>query len=850
MLSLSFVDKRLEIKLDSAASARTSIRERTVSRPLVLLAPALTVGVVLDAFFDLPLGGWLFTLWLLMASWLAAFFFRRDAAGSVALLLAVASFGGLWHHVYWNIYHANELSLSLTPQKQPMALRGWVTDYPRFLPAPLDRSPYEFELPNQWKVPFQITTVRNGTTWETATGETEIYVSGDELSLRPGESITVFAQATRPGGALNPGEFDFAKWSRGRRRGIMLRCNFPECLQPTGQPRQLSFWNPIQAWQQFIDEKLSAAVPPHLEGLAETVFLGRRERLKDATDDAFRQTGTVHLLALSGLHLGILALIAYQMLRWIPAPVWFPGLALLVLTVGYVLLVDARPPIVRAAILVGTVCLGTMLYRRHSFWNTLGLAWIVVICWNPTEIFQPGTQLSFVAVATLAWLASMQRHFRTVDPLKKLIAETRPMPIKLLKRARNILGMAAVASMAVWLTTLPLVLVHFHTASPWTILLSPILGVFMTLSLLGIVFLIGVTIVTPLAASVVSPTLSWPLSGLEQIVTLTQEHARLTFWTAGPSMWWVIGFYVLLGMLAVLIVCRGLPLRWGMTTLAIWLAIGFGQTIVITQQSATRDEVICTFVSVGHGTCALLELPDGKNLLYDCGRLGSPSRATESLSSVLWEKGISHLEAVIISHDDADHFNGLPGILERFSVGTVYCSELMTKTSGHLAATLMEDFEARKIPVRTLSAGNRLKTHPDVHLTVLHPTRKGVLGRDNANSLVLLIEYQGRRILLPGDLESPGTEAVVLEQPIDCDVVMAPHHGSKRSNPVQFYAWCQPEWIVVSSGSPDIENPTTGEGSPIWRNTATGGRVEIRLTADGQLPQVKSWLPASPKLRN
>ncbi|WP_158265280.1 ComEC/Rec2 family competence protein [Blastopirellula marina] len=846
----SFVDNWPEIKLDSATSPRTSSHEQTVSRPLVLLAAALTCGVVADAWLDLPLTCWLLALGILLTGWLGTWIARRDAWGSIVLLLAVASLGGGWHHSYWNFYPSTELSLSLTPQKQPIALQGWVTDYPRFLPAPSDPSPYEFQRPNQWKVPFRVTMVRSGTTWETVSGETDIYVSGDKLSVGPGESITVFAQATRPEEVLNPGEFNFANWSRSRRRRILLRCNFPECLQPNGQASQASIWDPIQVWRQLIDGKLTAAIPPSLNGLAETIFLGRRERLDDATDDAFRQTGTVHILALSGLHLGILAFVAYHLLRWIPAPIWFPGLALLLLTIGYVLLVDARPPIVRASILVATFCLATILFRRHAFWNTLALAWIVVVCWNPTEIFQAGTQLSFVAVATLAWLANVQRQFRRVDPLTKLIAETRPWPIKLFHKSGRLIGLTLVASLVVWLITLPLVLIHFHTASPWTIVLSPILGVLMTFALIGIVVLLGAAIAVPFLTPDFSQFLSLPLAGLEGLVTLTQQHAQLTIWTAGPALWWVIGFYVGLGLMAFLIACRGFPRRWAVALAACWLAVGFGQGIVQTQTSQAREDLVCTFVSVGHGTCVLVELPGGQNLLYDCGRLGSPRRATESLSAVLWDKGISHLEAVIISHDDADHFNGLPGILDRFSVGAVYCSELMVKTPGHLAATLLDDIRARNIPLRTLSAGKRLKTHPDVDLLVLHPTRKGVLGRDNANSLVVLVEYQGRRILLPGDLESPGTEVVALEQPIDCDVVMAPHHGSQRSNPELFYAWCHPEWIIVSSGSPNVASHEAGKGSPRWLNTAAAGRIEIRLPGNGGPLAIQSLRPGTSNLRD
>lgn len=820
-----------------------STPERVLYRPLLWVAVGLSAGIVTDAFFDLPLVAWFFGFWLLLVTWFALWRMHREGWAGAVLMLATFGVGGMWHHVYWNVYPASELSLALSSERQPIALEGIVADFPRFVPAQPKTSPFEFALPNQWKVPFLVTHVRDGTRWKMTSGRTDVFVAAEQLHVQPGESIRVFAQANRPQPALNEGEFDFANWSRGRRRQILLRTGFADCLVPTGESPAWSPWRLVQSARQWVGTTLATAVPTQKQGLAETIFLGRRERLEDSTDDAFKQTGTVHLLALSGLHLGILAIVAHQVLRWIPAPVWFPGLALLLLTIGYVLLVDARPPIIRAAILVGTLCAGIILYRRHVFWNALTLAWIGVVLYNPVEPFQAGTQLSFVAVATLGWLASVQQQYRTTDPLKKLIEQTRPWPIKLQRKLLRAIGAMLVASLVVWLATLPLVLYHFHEASPWTILLSPILSVVMMFALIGILVLLPVSMVTPAVATGISPWTTLPLEGLQQIVTLTQQHAGLTYWSPGPALWWVIGFYGLGATIGTLLICRRLSSRWAVAGLGFWLMIGFGYGIVQAEFARWQDDVVCTFVSVGHGTCVLVELPGGQNLLYDCGRLGSPRRAAESLSAVLWQKGIGHLDAVILSHDDADHYNGLPGILDRFSVGTIYCWEFVQRDPSPLIATLLEDIERRGIPVRVLSAGTHLRTRPDVQLVVLHPTRRGVLGRDNANSIVLLIEYAGRRILLPGDLESPGTDAVIAEQPIDCDVVMAPHHGSRHSSPADFYAWCRPEWIVVSSGDATIEGSGENQGesdkeTAKWLCTASHGQVEVRLTPGGEPPLV------------
>ncbi|GAA4424434.1 ComEC/Rec2 family competence protein [Bremerella cremea] len=833
--------------MSQSAANRTSLPEvsRTIYLPLVLLAAALTLGVLLDWAFDLPMLTWGVGFFLTLLAWAILWRKRHDSWACGVLLGAVAIFGGVLHHVHWNFYRTSELSLTLSTEKQPVALRGVVTDYPRFVPAQPPRTAFEFQQSDQWKLPLRLEQIRNRDQWIEVSGETEVYVTGATCDFEPGQPVAVFAQATMAEPPLNPGEFDLARWSRGKRSRIFLRSNFVECIQPIGTAPSFSILSPLQLARRYVADQLVASISPQYEGLAETIFLGRRERLDDNTDDAFRQTGTVHLLALSGLHLGILAMAVYGVLRYLPGPAWLPGAGLLLLTIAYVLLVDARPPILRASGLVAMICLGEMLFRKSQFGNSLAMAWIGIVALNPSEIFQVGTQLSFLAVAVLAWLASCQSQWKVYDPLKTLIAQTRPWPVKWWHTIRRIVVDAFLVSLVVWLVTLPLVVYHFHAISPWTVVLSPLLMLPMTLALVGLLLLVGVSIVVPPATDWMGALVDMPLAVIQTIVETTQANAPLTIWSAGPAWWWLIGFYGLVIFSGWSILARQIPLRWGVGVVGVWIAVGFGVALFQANQSVARDDLVCTFVSVGHGTCVLVELPGGQNLLYDCGRLGSPKRAAQSLSAVLWSKGISHLDAIVISHDDVDHFNGLPLILQRFSVGAVFCSDLMDKIPSDLVKTLLDEIDARGIPRKTLSAGQRLATHPDLDVTVLHPTRKGVLGRDNANSLVLLLEYQKKRVLLPGDLESPGTEAVILERPIACDVVMAPHHGSRHSKPEAFYQWCQPRCIVVSSGDRHLEGLADPMESVRWLNTAGAGMIEVRLAGNGGPIVVTPWQEAS-----
>jgi len=143
----------------------------------------------------------------------------------------------------------------------------------------------------------------------------------------------------------------------------------------------------------------------------------------------------------------------------------------------------------------------------------------------------------------------------------------------------------------------------------------------------------------------------------------------------------------------------------------------------------------------------------------------------------------------------------------------------------------IERFQA---PLVETIAGDRLRIGDACRAKVLHPTLTRRIASDNANSLVLLLEYQGRRILLTGDLEPPGLDDVIAEASLDCDVILAPHHGSLRSNPSAFAAWSTPEWVVVSGGHadnrPEFDQAYERYGAQIL-NTADCGAISVRISA-------------------
>lgn len=207
------------------------------------------------------------------------------------------------------------------------------------------------------------------------------------------------------------------------------------------------------------------------------------------------------------------------------------------------------------------------------------------------------------------------------------------------------------------------------------------------------------------------------------------------------------------------------------------------------------------------------------------------------------------IDGIVISHADTDHFNAVPGLLERFRIGAVYVSPVMLQSFGSAdppggLKILRDAIHQAGVPIRTIWAGDRLQVGPEVAVHVLHPPERGVIGSDNANSLTLAVEYGGRKILLPGDLESPGLEDLMAERPYDCDILLAPHHGSRRSDPPGFAAWSRPEWVVISGGGGDDIEPvmqTYGRAGARMLSTNDVGAVQFAISPGGEM-KFKTWL--------
>ena len=801
--------------------------------PLLAVAVAFLGGILADrSFHHFSLGIWLVICVTALA---VAWRFRR-AEGfqnfAALTLFSTLCLGGAYADLRWNYFAANDLGRYAPEQPQPICCEAVLTSPVTYRPAPAHNPLRALPAGPSSQTTVQVVRLRNGRTWQDVSGECRLRVAGTLPKLAPGQRLQIFGRFAKPTPALNPGQRDWAKRDRGAGHLAELYSSRVECLSIKGEHVAPSL---VDRMRNGCEANLADYIQTNQQPLAAALLLGNRGQLDEDSTEAFFQTGVIHLLVVSGLHIGMAAAMLLFLARIMSVP-WnlallFSALAIL----AYALVTGMRPPVIRACLMTSLGLAALSVGRSVAILNLLAAAALTVAIYNPSELFNAGTQLSFLSVTALYGLSVWSRLRQVFDPFEELIRKYRSWPKKLFDWCARQALLLATASLVAWAVTTPLVARTFHLSTPGTVLVTPVLWPLVAIALatgLGVMLLGWIPPLANLLGWVCGTCLSW----IQAIVNLAHSLEFGSFYCPGPQVWWLVGLYAGLALIA----WWGLSpsrWRWYAAALVAWSAIG----LLFASFSRLDDgELRCTFLAMGHGTCAVVELPSGQTLLYDAGSLNSPEHASRTIAEFLWSRGITRIDAMVLSHADVDHYNAVPGLLDRFPIGVVYITPLMfdpIATQGRLTAPeyLREVLAKEDIPLREIWMNDRLDVaDEEVTIEALHPPRTGVIGRDNANSLTLLVGYQGKRILLPGDLEEAGIEAVTAERAEDVDILLAPHHGSAGSDPPGFAAWCSPEFVTVSGRSPTRTthaNRSYKEAGAQVLHTSDRGAVEFTLSA-------------------
>ena len=519
--------------MDSSPKTRSSDRQSARYQPLLPVLGAACCGIVADRFLTPSIEFWWGIAVLLLACWWACWRHEKLAASAGLLLAASAATFAAWHHFHWSLLPRRELGLFSTKDPRPVCVRGTLVGNPHRMPAPRFDPLSAMRQGDRTRVEIAVSALRDGDRWWPIEGRTTALIEGHLLGVHAGDRVHLVGQLSRISPPDNPGEADRQHHYRADGIHATLFCETPECVVPLDSPHA-DRSDLIARLRAGGEAMLWHHLDPKRAGLAAAMFLGIREELDPDAYDAFLETGTIHLLVVSGMNVAILAgfLVWASRFGWLPDRWTTVGIA--TVAVVYALLTDAQPPVVRAAVVVVASCLARWCGVSGLPFNTLALAALFVLILNPAELFRAGMQLSFLSFAVLMWAGRTGPRFAPRDALARLIAETRPWPWRIARSALVAMARAVFVSSAIWLAVLPLVLGRFHLVTPVAIFLGPLLALPTTLSMLfgcGVMLFGAIPALGSLCGWICDLNLRLLLSGVELGHQLPGSH----FWSPGPS---------------------------------------------------------------------------------------------------------------------------------------------------------------------------------------------------------------------------------------------------------------------------------------------------------------------------
>ncbi len=671
-------------------------------------------------------------------------------------------------------------------------------------------------------------------------GHVILSVSAEQFSatgIKIGNRINAACTYTGFGQARNEGNFDEETyyWSM----GISGKFRLPK--KGKVEIKDASF-DAGRQWLFEIRRKIQGVFQSILErdtdkaGIFSAIVLGERSGLESDMKALYQKNGIAHILAVSGLHISLIGMGLFKILRkrfYIPVSAILSGSVMIL----FCILSGGSPSAIRAStmFLLRMVC--SMRGKTFDLLSGLSFAGLLLLLTNPLYLTNSAFLLSFGAILGLAMPGRAAERFLSL---------------------RSDAGKAFFASLSVFLMTAPILMSIYFEISLFSVLLN--LAVIPMMSLiLGSGILGGISGLLSLALARFSIGLGTYLLSFVELLCRIQDYLPfLVLITGKPGITRIILFYVLLlggtalwGRLARK-EREGIPVfrkkadqwkisgRWKRCCFGIWILL----LLLILFLRIPHHDLQITFLDVDQGDAILLEMPSGEVCLIDGGSSSVADVGTRRMESALKYCGISEIAYAFVSHTDSDHFSGVLELMEESGAGSIrirhLCLPIFEENENQ--TLLVTAAEKRGIPVTFLSSGMEY-TFGEVHLSCLHPVPGKTYASANAASEVLSLTYGSFSALFTGDLEQDGEREVLARFPSpDHDLLKVGHHGSRDASSSAFLKAVSPQIAVISAGvknqygHPHKETLERLEecGAQIYL-TAENGQIKVKVDRKGNI---------------
>ena len=807
--------------------SQSPLKEIFLSCPAVLPAVGLIIGLVLQYYFNLPLLVWFGFLILSIILYLPLFcrktvistevspdssgrakrrnlFFYRfldfgifDAFARndkreflqifISIFLCFICLGGI-RLISQNKPFPNDIRNIVNQDSSFARIRAQIIS----APAIVENNDWFFakNFPSTPYTTFyaKVTDIKTASGWMTAAGTIKFYISEDINSLNLGDKFESFCRLEKFSPADNPGQFDIAAYMNNN--GVYLSASVKTVNTITTFGTE-NFKSPFDIKVKLHNLAVTAlngnTEPDDDMRLVEALLLGSRTKINRPLYNDFIKTGLVHLVALSGMNVGILAGFFWWLSK--KAGLLHKGrsIACIIATIIFILVVPSQSSILRAGIMFAIFCLARLFNRQSKTLNSLALSLILLLLIRPIDFLDASFQLSFAAVLGILLF---------YEPIKKYLS----VPIEPLRQTpfylsvRMPLYMFAVG-LAAWTAIIPLIAWHFYQfqtlTSVWTVpavIPATVITVLGTLKIL-------LNPLLPTLAYGLSLVIDFSAKILAYLVTLFAKVPFTSIIIGKPSIYIVLLFYILLFL------WKFFPFKRSAKNYIYPAAITF--LLIFTVLIAKFEKfgnLQLTVLSVGHGQAIYLKTPDSKNFIIDAGSITNTNIGEKIVNPFLNYIAADKIDSVFVSHDDIDHYNGLPEILDKHKCKNAYTTPqfIQNAATSPADARLIEFIKSKNIPLcvspEKISSGKVIITRLWPRET---PDENSLM--DNQSSLVLLIEYAGRKILSCSDITADiQKQLMVLYPRLDIDLMITPHHGSARTADSDFINAFKPEFLITS----------------------------------------------------